>query len=329
MEIAELQSVIREGKPKGCYILTGPEGAVQRVYLNMMAEKAGLAVVRLDSASDAIRAMTQHTLSPEKRLYVVFDDVAFTKAEKAWNTVFSRAEATQHVLLLQYSKLDGRLKFSKRNKDRICVFDTLGPDIAAKYVQKEIPNLHPDVAEMLAEACGYDYSRILTETDKVRQYFNARSRFEQEQRSREDAWTIDDAALELIHDGVIYRPIGDITFSLTDAIMYRAPGETMQYLAQALAKGEPELVVLTVLYNNFRALLLVQGLGADRRDAAKRTGLTPFQVKLASEKIGHYKLAEIQSNLRMLQEIEYGIKTGTFDAAVALAYAATACLAAA
>lgn len=325
MELPEVLASIRDNKPLNCYIFTGPEGAVQKVYINMLAERTGATIVRLDTVADAVRALSQRTLTDEKKLFVVFDDMAFTKAEKAWQTVFDRAAASKHILVLQYSKLDGRLKFSKRNKEIICVFDVLGPDIAANYVKKQLPDLSAELAVQIAEACGYDYGRILSETDKVKHYFN---HLKSEAINYGADWYMDEAALSLLRQGVIYKPIGDITFAFTDAIMYRDTESTMQYLQQAITKGEPELVVLTVLYNNFRSALLVQGLGNDRSNAAKRTGLTPFQVKLASEKIGHYSLSEIQTNLRTIQEIEYGIKTGTFDTSMALAYAATACLAA-
>lgn len=327
MEITELQKQIVDGALTGTYVFTGPEGAVQKVYLDKMVSSAGMSIVRADSVAAAIKAMTQRSLTPEKHIYVVFDDIAFTKAEKAWETAFTRAESTPHLLVLQYSKLDGRLKFSKRNKDRICVFDTLGPEIAVKYVKKEIPELHTDVAEMLAEACGYDYGRIITECDKVRKYHRSKWRTDFDsapEGTYEDE--IDDSALELLEKGVIHKPVGDITFKLTDGILYRIPDDTRQYLALAIQKGEPALVVLTVLYNSFRAMLLVQGLGVDSSNAAKRTGLTPFQVKLAKEQMGQYSLSEIQTNLRRLQQIEYGIKTGTVDADTALEFAAVSCL---
>lgn len=327
MELPEVLASIRDNKPLNCYIFTGSEGAVQKVYINMLAERTGATIVRLDTVADAVRALSQRTLTDEKKLFVVFDDMAFTKAEKAWQTVFDRAAASKHILVLQYSKLDGRLKFSKRNKEIICVFDVLGPDIAASYVKKQLPDLSADLAVQLAEACGYDYGRILTETDKVNQYYRAIKKYSSDKPVM-DGTDVNDAAVALLQNGVIYKPIGDITFAFTDAIMYRDTESTMQYLQQAITKGEPELVVLTVLYNNFRSALLVQGLGNDRSNAAKRTGLTPFQVKLASEKIGYYSLSEIQTNLRTIQEIEYGIKTGTFDTSMALAYAATTCLAA-
>lgn len=325
MELPEVLASIRDNKPLSCYIFTGPESAVQKVYINMLAERNNCTLVRPDTVANAVREMSQRSLSPEKKLFVVFDDVAFTKAEKAWQTVFDRAAASGHILVLQYSKLDKRLKFSKRNKEMICVFDTLGPDIATTYVQKQIPKLSQEIAFQVAEACEYDYGRILTETDKIKHYFN---HLKHEALDYGADWDEDEAALSLLQQGVIYKPIGDITFAFTDAIMYRDVECTMHHLQQALKKGEPELVVLTVLYNNFRSVLLVQGLGNDRSNAAKRTGLTPFQVKLASEKVGYYSLSEIQTNLRTLQEIEYGIKTGTFDTSTALAYAATACLAA-
>lgn len=328
MELQQLQEQIVGKSVKSAYIFAGPEGAVQRVYLYKMAEAMQCTrTVRCSTVVEAVRAMNARSLVPEKTLYVVFDDISFTKAETAWNDVFSRADKSQHILVLQYSKLDKRVKFYKHNKDRICMFDALGDDIAERYVQKEIQDacfrqLHPDVAKMVAQACGNDYGRIISECDKIVQYY--RYVLGAYDDAPESDWDIDSAALELLEQGVIHQPIGDITFKLTDAILYRDPVDTQEYLEQALLKKEPELMIVSILYNSFKHILMVQGLGTDQSNVTKRTGLTPFQVKLAKEKLNCYSIGELIRNMKILQEVEYGIKTGTFEISIALPYVAVA-----
>jgi DNA polymerase III delta subunit len=122
----------------------------------------------------------------------------------------------------------------------------------------------------------------------------------------------------LLQEGVIFQPIGDITFKLTDAILTRNVKDTLMYLEQARRKQEPEIMVLSILYNGFKHILMVQGLGADQREPSKRTGLTPWQVKLAKEKQGHYTLAELLNAMRIVRDTEKGIKTGQIDSDVSL-----------
>lgn len=83
---------------------------------------------------------------------------------------------------------------------------------------------------------------------------------------------------------------------------------------------EPEIKVLSVLYNTFKHILLVQGLGNDQSDPCNRTGLTPFQVKLAKEKQGHYSVGELVHALQIIRQAEKDIKTGLLDMEMSLEY---------
>jgi DNA polymerase III delta subunit len=125
---------------------------------------------------------------------------------------------------------------------------------------------------------------------------------------------------ELLKQNVIYQPIGDITFLFTDAILTRNKRDTAKYLLQAKAIGESEILTLSVLYNGFKQILMVQGLGKDQSEPCKRTGLTPWQVKMAKEKQGHYSIAELVNALKVIRSVEKGIKTGAIDADVAVEY---------
>ena len=69
---------------------------------------------------------------------------------------------------------------------------------------------------------------------------------------------------------------------------------------------------LTLLYNNIRQILMVQGLG-DNKDVASRTGLTGYQVKLAMEKMGRYNIRHLVDSLRIITNIDKGIKSGELD----------------
>ena len=137
-----------------------------------------------------------------------------------------------------------------------------------------------------------------------------------------DAWSGDyeGGMKTLVEKGIIYQPIGDITFKFTDAILTRNFAETAEYLRQARLKGESEIMVLSVLYNGFKQILMVQGLGKDQSDAVKRTGLTAWQVKMAKEKQGHYSISELINALKVVRFAEKAIKTGQLEAEVSLEY---------
>jgi DNA polymerase III delta subunit len=316
MKLHELQKQIVSKKLDKVYVFTGEEIGVMDVYLDKIYSVVGCDVVRMESVQEAFAKMTQRRISGAPRCFVVRDDKEFLKQDKIWSTVFSLADKSPDYLILIYSSIDKRSKFYKQNTEMLTEFEKLSPELLAKYISKELPGIKERDAYKLAEICECNYSRILLECDKIRHYAHST------QKSGIVNGVIDfgKAMNILIEQGVIFQPIGDITFKFTDAILTRDYKNTSRYLREARQKGESEIMVLSILYNGFKQILMVQGLGRDQSDAVKRTGLTPWQVKMAKEKQGHYSISELIKALKIVRFVEKGIKTGQIDADVSLEY---------
>jgi DNA polymerase III delta subunit len=82
--------------------------------------------------------------------------------------------------------------------------------------------------------------------------------------------------------------------------------------------GEANITLLSVLYSNAKALLQVQSCTS--KDIAKSTGLTGFQIKLAKERMGHYKNRELVDMMKLIQKVERSIKTGEIEDAISIEY---------
>ncbi len=313
MKLHELQKQIVSKKLDKVYVFTGEEIGVMDIYLDKIYSIVGCDVVRMESVQEAYAKMTQRRISGAPRCFVVRDDKEFLKQDKIWDTVFSLADKSPDYLILIYSSMDKRSKFYKQNTERLTEFEKLSPELLAKYISKELPGIKEIDARRLAEICECNYSRILLECDKIRHYAH---------RTQKSNGAVDfgKAMNILIEQGVIFQPIGDITFKFTDAILTRDYKNTSRYLREARQKGESEVMILSILYNGFRQILMVQGLGRDQRDAVKRTGLTSWQVKMAQEKQGHYSISELIKALEIIRFVEMGIKTGQIDADVSLEY---------
>lgn len=316
MKLHELQKQIVSKKLDKVYVFTGEEIGVMDIYLDKIYSIVGCDVVRTESVQEAYTKMTQRRISGAPRCFVVRDDKEFLKQDKIWNTVFTSADKSPDYLILIYSSMDKRSKFYKRNTEKLTEFEKLSPELLAKYISKELPGIKERDAYKLAEICECNYSRILLECDKIRHYAH-----------RTQKSSIIDGAVDfgkamniLIEQGVIFQPIGDITFKFTDAILTRDYKNTSRYLREARQKGESEIMILSILYNGFKQILMVQGLGRDQKDAVRRTGLTPWQVKMAKEKQGHYSISELIKALKIIRFVEMGIKTGQIDADVSLEY---------
>ena len=308
MTVQEFQKQIRSGDIDRVIILYGEEVAVMDEYLSHLYKAVNVRPTLLDKVSDAYQRLVQRKMTAGSRVIVVRDDMEFFKADKQWGKVFSAAESSSDYLVLIYSKMDKRSKFYKQNQERLCEFQKLSSSILATYVARLIPGMRESDCLEFAETCECDYSRIKLEADKVNHYHAVRG------------GDPGRCALELIQSGVIYKPIGDITFQFTDAILTRNVRSSFEYLLKAKAVNEPSILTLSVLYNGFKQILMVQGLGRDQSEPVKRTGLTPWQVKMAKEKQGHYSLDELVNALKIIRFVEKGIKTGLIDDDVAVEY---------
>ena len=316
MKLHELQKQIVSKELDKVYVFTGEEIGIMDIYLDKIYSVVGCDVVRMDSVQESYAKMTQRRISGAPRCFVVRDDKEFLKQDKIWNTVFSLANKSSDFIILIYSSMDKRSKFYKQNTDMLTEFEKLTPDMLAKYINKELPGIQDRDSVRLAEMCECNYSRILLECDKIRQYVAA--------QKRKVPFSVDincgEALKTLVEQGVIFQPIGDITFKFTDAILTRNYKDASRYLREARQKQEPEIMVLSILYNGFKQILMVQGLGRDQSEPVKRTGLTPWQVKMAKEKQGHYSISELIEALKIVRFVEKGIKTGQIDADVSLEY---------
>ena len=121
-----------------------------------------------------------------------------------------------------------------------------------------------------------------------------------------------DKAFEiLLKDGTIYTPPRDAIFDLVDAILDRKVNESFDLLRQSYAVGEATMVMLSVLYNNTKAVLQVQSCQSN--DISKSTGLTGWQIMNAKKHLNHYCNGELIHIMRLVRECEKGIKTGQYE----------------
>lgn len=310
MKLSDLQKQIVSKNLDRVLLLYGEEVAIMDIYLDKIYKATGGDVFRFDTVKEAYAKLVQRRITTgNSRVFVVRDDKDFFKADKEWGKVFTAAESGADYLIVIHSTMDRRSKFYKQNQERLCEFEKLSSSVLANYIEKLLPGMSTKEKEQFAELCECNYSRILLEADKVRHYAQSINTNDYAQ-----------CIVKLLKSGVIFQPIGDITFLFTDSILTRNKKDTAKYMLRAKAIGESEILTLSVLYNGFKQILMVQGLGSDQSEPSKRTGLTPWQVKMAKEKQGHYSIAELVNALKVIRFVEKGIKTGAIDSDIAVEY---------
>ena len=299
MQVNDLKRQIHDKQVGSFYVFTGEEVEAQRIYLNKIAEITGKPIIRIEQVSESFNK--RNSLLRTYNLFVCRDDMNF------WKTATSVDEIKEllgnNMLVIQMTDIDKRSKASKEYEDLTVTFNYMDADVLYKYVQK-VCRLSDDNSYDLIERCEQDYSRILLETDKVIQY------------ARASGIDVNEAYTALIGDGAISKPPKDAIFEFTDALMRAKIQEAFRLLEQCKALGEPPLRIISVLYANFRRVLQVQACTTN--DVCKTTGLSAWEVKLAQQTLGYWKISDLVFFLRTLQSIEQKIKNGEVEEDTAL-----------
>ena len=308
MDVSTLKAKIKSKQLPSYLIFAGEEWKVQEIYIKQIAKVTGKETVRIDSVTEIYRRLKNKTFAGKTKIYIVRDDKELMKNEKLQQQI--EASLVNDILIHILTTVDKRTKYYKRYNASIINFTRLSDAMLYKYIQKEI-KLSKANTERLADICEHDYGRILLEIDKIKRYVNYLG----------PAPMFDGVFEKLVKDGTIYEPPYDAIFDLVDAILDRKVNRAFDLLEQSYAVGEATMVMLSVLYNNSKAVLQVQTYKGD--NLSKATGLSGFSIKLAKKHIGKYSEKELNYILHLIQKIESGIKTGRMEDEFAMQYLLT------
>jgi len=173
MDATTIKSYIQNKNIPDFLIFSGPEWAVQKIYINKIAEVLNMQCRYVDSISDIYGTLQSRQMFAKDSLYIIRDDKEITHNEKIQEQLKEGLLKNNHLILL-LTTVDKRIKFYKTYKDSICEFEPLKPAVLKKYIQREI-ELSDKNTEKLMEVCEYSYGCCLLEIDKIRRYANARN----------------------------------------------------------------------------------------------------------------------------------------------------------
>ena len=305
MDVSTLKAKIKSKQIPHYLIFTGPEWKVQQIYIQQIAKVLGLEVVYLDSYSEVYSKIRSRTLTSSSKLFLLRDDTEIQSSDKI--TSQSIVDSLKDNFLIHiFTTTDKRKKYYKENQDRIVDFEPLSDSALKKYIKREV-NLSDNNCQRLIEVCEHSYGRCLLEIDKIKQMC----------RVQYDC-TDDEVVEHLLKDGTIYQPPYDAIFDLVAAILDRKVNKAFDLLQQSYAVGEATMVMLSVLYNNAKAVLQVQSYKGD--NLSKATGLTGWQIKNAKPHVRKYSDKELIHMMQMIQKVESGIKTGQIEDEIAMPY---------
>lgn len=301
MEVSALHSQLKSKILADFYIFSGPEWAIQKTYINQIAKISGLTIKYIDSISGIYSKLKHPTMLSTNYIYVLRDDKEIINTEKIHPELLNGLVG-KNILILLLTNPDKRTKFYHTFKDMMYEFEALKPAVLKKYIQKLV-ELSDSNAERLMDVCEHDYGRCLLEIDKIKRF---------------DAENPDKAFKELLKSGTIYIPPRDAIFDFVDAVLCDDVKDSFSLYQQCLAVGEAKMVMVSVLYDNAKAVLQVQS--CESKDISKTTGLTGWQIRNAKEKVGYRSNSSLINIMEQCRKVEVGIKTGKIEEEVAMDY---------
>ena len=313
MELLDLMKQIGTSKVPHFLIFFGEEQKIIDIYIQNIIQSVDGKKVVVDNVSQVIKDNGKKSLDKSIKVYVATEDTAFLIKDESWENV--RKSMHKNYLILRHHSLDKRSAFVRKNQQNIVEFSHLSDDVLQQYIYRDLPDLSEKNVSKLISYCNNDYGRVLLEVDKIKQYSSARPDL-----------TVDSCFEELDKQGLFHKEIGDITFELTNAVLGGYPEKAIQKLDEAKRKGEPAMMIASILYNGFRNLLAYQGLGKNKQGATERTGMTKGELYGCSKNVGGYNVEEVKRNMLFCQKVESGIKMGTIDEDIALEYLVLSCL---
>jgi DNA polymerase III delta subunit len=307
MDISELKQQLLDKKTSHYYIFIGNELALQDIYIEKIAEVAQLPILRADCVFDIQDRLTARPLfKVQNNVIVIRNDEHFYKTEKKWDELYNLKNFKGNILILLYSGVEKSSKFCKHHEKILTQFDYMGTSILSSRLQA-ITHMPKAYCDDIVNLCGNNYGRIKSEMYKMQSL------------AQINGYSWNTAYLEAKKMDLIHEDIGDIIFEFTNAIEMRNIKKAYDLWPKMQYIGEAPLKIITILYNSFRQILMVQSTPQDMRKEDV-LGMTTQQIYHTSQKCNKYNIYEVVNIVKTLRYLEKGIKTGTTSEEYAMDY---------
>ena len=307
MEIQQLKEELIQGKLRPFYIFTGDELALQDIYINKIQQLSGLSLKRIDSLLAVRSNLVARTLvKTTPMLYVVRNDEVYLTAEKSWDTFLKANSLKGNIIILLYSGLDKNNKMLKHHESICTQFDfILGNGLRNRLMATT--GMPAAYCEDIVKLCCYNYGRIKNELYKLYAFGKLQN------------CNINTAYLKAKKIDLIHEDIGDIIFDFTNAIIERNIPKAYELWPKVQQTEDGPLRIISVLYNSFRQILMVQS--TQQKDRTEQVlGMTQAQIYVTDKKCNVYNLFELVDIVKTLRYLEKGIKLGLVEEKYSIDY---------
>ena len=304
MNLPKLKQKLKNNDLTNLYIFTGEEIGIMNKYVESIAKKSSKQVSHLDDFKQLYEKLSHKSLTKLNNTFILRNDKIILQSEKLWNMLSELIK--NNIVILIFDKLDKRGKFYKRFDNLIVEFEKLSTAQLTVYVQKEL-GLKQNQAEELITYCDNNYNRLMLEIDKIKCLAAV------EKCKNEEAFLI---AME---EDLIYKTPKSLIYDFVDAVLKRDTNLSFKLYVDLKNLKKNDLAILSLLYNNFRNVLIISG-HRDEKVTQESTGLTGWQIQNIKDKCGYYKIEELIEILKIIQNVESGIKSGKIETEISIEY---------
>jgi hypothetical protein len=312
MNISELQTSLRAEKLKDLYVFVNTEPYIQKVYTDKIIEISEKKKVVADSVLDIYTKIQQKGIIKQDCVYVVYDDMAYMEqTATVWDRLYKQGIQKDNIVILIYNTYDARRKFFKYHKDNFVVFEKLALPMVTKYLQKMTEfDFSVNDCELLYILSNESYTQVLIILDKIRI-------IQQETKLQGNK-----LLQYCLDNNIVHDSRGVSVFDFIDTLAMRSDFKMVNDSISKLKadKDFSVLGIITLLYTRLKILLGVKTL---QNNVAENLGVNGWFVKQAIEKSStDWTVPQIKRMMKILFEVDTGIKTGKINQDLALDYIA-------
>lgn len=300
MTVNQLKEKIIKNEYPNLLVFTGPETKLKLFYLSKMSNNWNK-IDDYKTLNFGVRSIIAKTN------YYLIDGDSFnniTQSELS-NIKSKMLQSTNKYVIIFYSEE----KLNKTLSDELGSYEVKFEHLNINKLLEHFKHIELSDEELteLFEICGYDYIKIELEIQKILAY------------TKEKKLTPSIAYELLKKEEIIQIPIGDVLFNFTNPVIQGNITQVNYWLYKIKQTEEPILGIVKTLYDGFKNLYAVKATQKNK-DARSKIGLEQNRIYAISKNLNIYNEKELERNLRILEFIEQGIKTGQVSEKYALDY---------
>ena len=303
MELFDVQNMLRSGEKPQLLIFCGADYFLANTYIENIAKFYKVVKTPVSSIDTVLELSGGDEMFSEDRLFVFKYPTSKDISQNEQFFENYKDILGENILVLVFNDMDKRTKFYKSNED--VIVNCSPQDLKTfRAMAAGHSKLSPESIKVLAELCENNFGKFLSEQDKVRITAVERDISE------------DEALKVLLDAGTIYSGNKDVLFSFINRVM-EAKQNLYQHYQVLKRQGESSIKILSLLYTSFRNQFVVETV---INPTAESTGISGFALSSCLRRRGVYSAEQLRYALRLIMEIEQGIKSGVFEEGSAIDY---------